>query len=96
MWSADALIWVARKDPSAAIPALASCLQDPRTEVRDMAAEALGSFRGKASATVPGLLKLLDDVDPHVRWQASNSLLKIAPEALQGKAQAEGAQTQKN
>jgi HEAT repeat protein len=64
------------------------------TEVRDQSAAALGSFRGKARATVPGLQKLLNDVDPHVRWQATNSLLKIAPEVLQGKAQAEGAQTQ--
>jgi len=76
-WSADALIWVARKDPSAAIPALTDCLQHPKAEVRDMAAQALGSFREKARAAVPDLQKLLNDPDPHVRWQASNSLEKI-------------------
>lgn len=89
MWTADALSWVARKDPNAVIPALTACLGDPRKEVRDEAAGTLGSFRGKARAALPELQNLLTDVDPHVRWQASNSLGKIAPELIQGKAQAE-------
>ena len=76
-YAADALIWAARQDPSPAIPAVIACLENPRTQVRDSAAEALGTFRGKARAAVPGLQKLLNDPDPHVRWQASNSLKKI-------------------
>ena len=96
IYAADALVWAARKDPSPAIPALANCLQDTRTQVRDSAAGSLGSFRGKARAAVPELQKLLADTDSHVRWQATNSLLKIAPEVLQGKARADETQRQKN
>jgi len=97
MSAADALMWAARRDPNAAIPALVGCLKDPRTQVRDSAAEALGSFRRKAGAAVPSLQKLLTDTDPHVRWQATNSILKIAPEeAPQAAAQPEETQKQKS
>lgn len=78
----EALIWAGRQQPEVAVPALIGCLKVPRMEVRDDAADCIGSFREKARPAVPALIKLLNDAAPHVRWAATNSLHKIAPEAL--------------
>jgi len=87
----EALLWAARRQPEVAVPALIGCFEDPRTEVRDDAADCIGSFREKARPAVSALIKLLNDASPHVRWATTNSLQKIAPEVLtNGVAKAPG------
>jgi HEAT repeat protein len=61
-----------------AIPDIGQTLAtDPEATVRRVAAEVLGGFGKDASSQAPILRDRLDDVDPEVRRNASESLLKI-------------------
>jgi HEAT repeat protein len=61
-----------------AIPDIGQTLAtDPEATVRRVAAEVLGGFGKDASSQAPILRDHLDDVDPEVRRNASEALLKI-------------------
>jgi HEAT repeat protein len=61
-----------------AIPDIGQTLAtDPEATVRRVAAEVLGGFGKDASSQAPILRDRLDDVDPEVRRNASEALLKI-------------------
>jgi len=70
-------------EPGRVVPTLAGSLQHPAPYVRRKAAAALGKFSQGARAAVPSLIEALKDSDSSVRDEATNSLLKIAPEALE-------------
>jgi HEAT repeat protein len=68
--------------PEIVVPALTNGLTHPKYQVRAAAAAALGVFGLQASSAAPGVLTLLTDTNRDVRKVATNTLLKIAPEAL--------------
>jgi HEAT repeat protein len=65
------------------LPALIAALDDPdqRADVRWLAAGALGKIGPAAAASVPGLIKLLDDRDPSARQSAADALGEIGAAA---------------
>lgn len=71
------------------VPGLAAALSDPSSDVRRMAAEALGE-KGDPAAAFP-LLKELDDEDVHARKAAAEALglvLEKAPAGTPGRPEA--------
>jgi HEAT repeat protein len=67
--------------PELVLPALQKCLRDGDLMMRVKAAEALGHFGKEAIAAVPDLLAVTGRHDA-LATEATNALLKIAPEAL--------------
>jgi HEAT repeat protein len=65
------------------IPALVPGLKDPDVRVRRASIDSLEMLGNEAEAAVPGLIGVLMDPDPFVRWSAARVLGKI------GQAQAE-------
>jgi HEAT repeat protein len=64
------------------VPVLIECLDSHEPNLRTAAVAALGSsFRAAAKPAVPKILKCLSDADLGVRWQATNALRAIDPEA---------------
>jgi hypothetical protein len=70
------------------VPALASALShgsafyDGRRYVQVAAARALGEFGESARPAVGALCSALTNANASIRWEATNTLLKIAPETL--------------
>jgi len=65
-----------------AIPPLTNALKDPRPHMRVVAVQTVGDLGSKGRLAVGQLVRLLDDSDLGVRHEATNTLQKIAPEAL--------------
>ena len=63
----------------ASLDNLIVCLSDESSEVRYLAAKAIGNLRAakEVEKAVPNLKKLLEDSDPDVRWVASEALRRI-------------------
>ena len=70
-----------KTDPDVSLPALLPLLSHANTEVRSSAIRAVGAFGDAARSAVPLLVKSLDPF-PHARVEATNALLKVAPEIL--------------
>lgn len=64
----------------AAIPAVATALNDADHGVQDAACQALNRMGDEAGAAVPALLRALKDEDDSIRRQAALALWKIDPE----------------
>lgn len=73
-------IWKA--EPEVSLPALLPLLSHRDTKARAAATRAVGAFGDSARSAIPLLVKSLDDPSPKVRVQATNAILKIAPEIL--------------
>ena len=73
--------------PSIAVPALTNQVGSSDKFARVCATRALGGFRGEAAPAVPCLRAALRDSFEWVRAEATNSLRKIAPEALEAGAE---------
>jgi hypothetical protein len=71
-----------RVEAASVVPALANCLRAPDSASRVEVVTALGMYGGLAKAAVPELLEVLTDSDLRLRMQATNVLMKIAPEVL--------------
>lgn len=67
---------------AAAVPLLIKMLEEPDGTVRASAIAALSAVDTEGKACVPGLLKLLNDPALFIRHEATNAVLKLAPEAL--------------
>jgi HEAT repeat len=73
-------------EPERAIPVLVRLLDESQNEphserIRGNAISGLRQFRALAKPAVPSLLRLLNDANEDIRWQATNALLDIDPEA---------------
>ena len=68
--------------PEVVIPALAKSAEDSEWMVRARSVEALANFGELARPVTPIFLHALNDPDSQVRREATNTLLKVAPEAL--------------
>jgi hypothetical protein len=69
-----------------AIPVLVRLLDEPQNQphserIRGNAMSGLRQFRALAKPAVPTLLRLLNDANEDTRWQATNALMDIDPEA---------------
>ncbi len=62
-----------------AIPAFIEALNNANSEVRAIAASALGTYGQKAEEAIPSLVKTLSDVDSSVRQKAAHSLEQFGP-----------------
>ena len=84
--SAMALAQVAQQftpNPELTVPALLSCLQDSSNRAtRAAVANALGAYGDHAREAIPLLLRTAQDPNEVIHAQATNALLKIAPEVL--------------
>src|SRR4051812_5134246 len=73
-------------EPSVVVPALRTCLKDPKVEVRWNAVSALGRYGGSARSAVPELLKALNDPAKSgtytLKEQVETALWRIAPETI--------------
>lgn len=70
-------------DAQATVPALTNFLAgSPPPEIRRQATDALAKHGKAAAVAVPFLLSRLNDSNPDVRTEATNALMKIAPEAV--------------
>jgi HEAT repeat protein len=65
-----------------AVPALNAALEDPETDIRWRAADALANIGPEAAEAVSALASKLDDPDHHVRSSAANALVKIGPHSV--------------
>ncbi|HZR15723.1 MAG TPA: HEAT repeat domain-containing protein [Verrucomicrobiae bacterium] len=75
-----------RVEPERAIPVLVRLLDEsqnqPHSErIRGNAMSGLRQFRALAKPAVPSLLRLLNDSNGDIRWQVTNALMDIDPEA---------------
>jgi len=75
-----------RLEPERAIPVLVGLLDgfqnQPQPErIRGNAVSGLRQFGALAKPAVPSLLRLLNDANEDIRWQATNALLTVDPEA---------------
>jgi HEAT repeat protein len=69
--------------PGLILPALTNCLGNSTNPLlRSRAIWVLGNFKPQVRLTQPFLIAALQDPDANVRKQATNALLKIAPEAF--------------
>jgi HEAT repeat protein len=71
----------------AAVPDLTIALRDRNSDVRAVAAHALGSMGEEASSAIPGLIRLLRDSDGMVREEAVGALVNMGSrrrQAVQG------------
>jgi HEAT repeat protein len=74
--------------PGLTLPALTNCLETSTNSLlRSRAIWALSKFESQVRLTQPLIVAALQDPDAGVRKQATNALLKIAPEALTNAAQ---------
>jgi hypothetical protein len=71
-----------KMEPELVVPALTKGLKDVRYEVRRQIADALREFGQLARPSVPALLEALNDSDLDARRNATNALMRIAPEVL--------------
>ena len=65
-----------------AVPPLTNALKDLRPHVRVVAIQTVGDLGSRGRSAVPQLVHLLTDSDSGVRREATNTLQKVAPEAL--------------
>jgi HEAT repeat protein len=75
-----------RLEPERAIPVLVRLLDEAQNQphcerIRDNAMSGLRQFRALAKPAIPTLLRLLNDANEDTRWQATNALMDIDPEA---------------
>jgi hypothetical protein len=68
--------------PAGAVACLKKSLADSRPSVRLASIDSLANFGKEASSAVPELLQTLQDSDATVRKEATNALLKIAPQVV--------------
>lgn len=69
-------------DSKTLVPAIVHCLDDPRSEVRVEAANALMPFGGLAQVALPSLVKALGDTNATVRSAAAAAIRRIDPSVL--------------
>jgi hypothetical protein len=77
-----AVLGTLKSQSETVVPALVGALRSTNSLVRARAAQALGEFRAKALLALPALTNALTDMDNDVRECATNSIRKIAPNAL--------------
>jgi HEAT repeat protein len=73
------LLWRIGEAAEPAIPALIAALQDDWDIVRGESAWVLGYFGARAQDAVPGLTRLLNEPNSHIRSNAAEALRKIDP-----------------
>jgi len=71
-----------RVEPDLVVPVLAECVRSQKTVPRMYTVRALAEFGEQARSAVPALLEALSDSDDFVRVQATNAMMRIAPEVL--------------
>jgi HEAT repeat protein len=69
-----------KRAPDLAVPALTTCLNDSRREVRMVAPRALMQFGELARESLPALTNALTDPDPDVRGNAARAIPRILGE----------------
>ena len=74
-------IGVMGKQARAALPALVKCLGHEDSELRMLAADALGEIGDNSGTVVDELRKLLQDPEPDVRESAATALKTLSPDA---------------
>jgi len=69
-------------EPASVVPGLTRMLQHSNAWARATAATSLGRIGAPASSAVPSLISILSDTELRVRREATNALLKVAPEMM--------------